>query len=514
MRSDFLEVSPPRYCSPIPEGTDLSNAERGAELQRLPLTPQGRIVAGVLESKRPSGLPSHRSVVVEIPRRATKTTSIQNVLLGRCVNIPGYFVISTAQDGTRASEFMADLMDLLETHAEEITDEHNAEIEAAWTDPDKDPPLEDPKKWGLLQLGIKQLYRSQGREQIKFSNGSKWKSVPPEPSKLRGKGVRALWMDEGGELDPDEGPKLLGGALPVLDTSPDAQFIISGTPGEERRGSFWEYLTKGREDEENRGIVDYCADDLADPEDEGEWMRNHPGLACGLTSIEIIRERFHDMDLAEFKREYMCIWPVDAKSTALDLRKWEVTGRDPRIEPPALTWAMGFDVDPAGKSGAVATAWIDEHNAPHVQIMRHRSGGVSWMNEYITRGLLKFPRVKLGYDSIGQNVAMADDLRAKPRIRSKQVQALTMKDAGSGTALISRGVDNMSIWHGTHPILDKQISTATWRESGSTMLFRASAGEITCLRAALAALALVNKERRPATPQPADAVRTSRVRTF
>lgn len=514
MRADFSEVAPPRYCSPIPEGTDISNAERGAELQRLPLTPQGKTIAGVLESKREHGLPLRRSVTVEVPRRATKTTSIQNVLLGRCVNIPGYFVLSTAQDGTRASEFMADLMDLLETHAEEITDEHNAEIEAAWTDPDKEPPLEDPKKWGLAQLGIKQLYRSQGREQIKFTNGSKWKAVPPEPSKLRGKGVRALWFDEGGELDPDEGPKLLGGALPVLDTSPDAQVIISGTPGPERRGVFWDYLSRAREAPELFGIVDYCADDLADAEDESIWWEIHPGLACGLTTIDVLRERFTAMDLAIFKMEYLCIWPVDAKTSALDTRKWEVTGRDPRLAPPELTWAMGFDVDPSGKCGAVAAAWIDEHNAPHIQIMRHRGGGVSWMNEYITRGLTKFPRVKLGYDSIGQNVALADDLRAKPRIRSKQVQALTMKDAGAGTALISRGVDQMNIWHGTHPILDKQVSTATWRESGSTMLFRASAGELTTLRAALAALALVNKERRPNTPPPGDAPRRVRVRTF
>ncbi|KWR74120.1 hypothetical protein RN04_02685 [Arthrobacter sp. W1] len=515
MRADFSEVAPPRYCSPIPEGTDISNAERGGELQRLPLTPQGRIVAGVLESKREHGLPLRRSVTVEVPRRATKTTSIQNVLLGRCVNIPGYFVLSTAQDGTRASEFMADLMDLLETHAEEITDEHNAEIESAWTDPDKEPPLEDPKKWGLAQLGIKQLYRSQGREQIKFTNGSKWKAVPPEPSKLRGKGVRALWFDEAGELDPDEGPKLLGGALPVLDTSPDAQVIISGTPGPERRGVFWDYLSRGRDDPESFGIVDYCADDLADAEDESIWWEIHPGLACGLTTIDVLRERFIAMDLANFKMEYLCIWPVDAKTSALDLRKWEVTSRDPRLAPPDLTWGLGFDVDPTGKAGAVVAAWIDSDRVPHIQVLRHRAGGVGWIEEYLAKGLMKFPRVKLGFDSIGQNVAVADGLRAKSRIRSKQVIPLTMKDAGAGTAIISKSLDTMSLWHASHPILDKHATSATWRESGSTMLFRASAGEITTLRAALAALAVVNKERRQDNaPTDPEKRRRAMIRTF
>lgn len=496
MRSDFSDVAPPAVCSPIPEGTDLSNAEAGAALQRLPLTPQGRHVAGVLEAKRPNGMPLYKSVTVQIPRRATKTTSIQNVILGRCQNIPGYFVVSTAQDGTRASEFMQDLMDSIYQLAEEITEQRNEEIEENWTDPDKDPELERPEKYGLRELGIRQLYRSQGREQIKWLNGSKWKSVPPEQSKMRGKGVRVVWLDEGGELDPDEGPKLLGGTLPMLDTSPDAQFIISGTPGEERRGSFWHYLELAREDPAARGIVDYHLDEFEDPMDRDNWYRVHPGLACGLTSLETLEERLTEMGLEEFLREYLCLWPEDTTTTAMNVKNWIATGRAPRLEPPAETWALGFDIDPTGKAYSVAAAWFAQGGL-HVQILRHRSGGAGTAQEYISRGLMKYPRVKVGFDSIGQNVAVADELRSMRRIRSQQVRPLTMKDAGAGTAVIAKGTDDLSIWHAEHPKLDDAVKETTWRMSGETRLFRAPPGkEITSLRAALAAAAVVNKERR------------------
>ena len=103
-------LAKPRYLSPIPEGTDIEAAHVGARLQRLPLTPQGELIAGVMEAKREDGSNCFKQVTVQIPRRSTKTTSIQNVLLGRCATIPGYQVVSTAQDGTRASQFFRDMM--------------------------------------------------------------------------------------------------------------------------------------------------------------------------------------------------------------------------------------------------------------------------------------------------------------------------------------------------------------------------------------------------------------------
>jgi hypothetical protein len=489
----------PRYVSEIPAGTDIEAAHIGARLQRLPITPQGEIVAGVMESRKPDGVArKYKQVVVEIPRRSTKTTTIQNVLLGRCATIPGYQVVSTAQDGTRASQFFRDMMDLIEAHANEIQELRQDEALEAWDGTGKEP--EFTYKDALKELGIRTLYYSQQREYIRWINGSKWRVAKPEPSGLRGGAANVIWFDEGGELDPEESPRLLAGALPMMDTKPDGQIVVSGTPGTARVGMFWQLLEAGRAAPERIGIVDYSADEFCDPNDERVWWETHPGLACGLTSIETIRER-HDpetgLSLPEFMREYLCIWPPDSKVTALNLKNWEITATDPLGEPPTgVPWGIGWDVAIGGSAAAVAVAWIDENDEPHVQIMDHRAGS-QWVAPYVGKAVQAFPRVPLGYDSIGDNITVAQALGRMPRVKTTKVKALTLKEIAAATAAIATAVDTMTIHHPPHSGLDMSVKNTTWRESNGSRLFMRGKGiEISCLLACVAALAVASTAKR------------------
>ena len=147
----------PRMISEIPEGTDIEAAHVGARLQRLPITPQGVLVAGVMEARKDDGRRRYKQVTIQIPRRSTKTTTVQNVLLGRCATIPGYQVVSTAQDGTRASQFFRDMMDLIEAHANEIMELRNEEIQDAWDGEGKEP-AEFTYKDALKELGISETH--------------------------------------------------------------------------------------------------------------------------------------------------------------------------------------------------------------------------------------------------------------------------------------------------------------------------------------------------------------------
>lgn len=494
-------IAPPRYLSPIPEGTDIAAAHVGARLQRLPMTPQGELIAGVMEARKPAGGVKYKQVTVQIPRRSTKTTSIQNVLLGRCATIPGYQVVSTAQDGTRASQFFRDMMDLIEEHANEIVEIRNEERADAWDGEGKEPE-EFTFKDALFELGIRQLYYSQQREYIRWRNGSKWRVAKPEPSSLRGGAAHVIWFDEGGELDPEESPRLLAGALPMMDTKPDGQIIVSGTPGVARVGMFWHSLEKAQAAKDRLGIVDYSADEFCDPNDEAVWWETHPGLASGLTSIETIRER-HDPEtglaLPEFMREYLCIWPPDSKVTALDLKKWAITETDPLTEPPAgVPWGIGWDVAIGGSAGAVAVAWIDDADEPHVQIMDHRQGS-QWIAPYVARAILKYPRTPVGYDNIGDNISVAQALGRMQKVRTTRVKPLGLKDIAAATATISTSVNLMTIHHAPHAGLDNAVKNTTWRDSGGSRLFmRGKGAEISCLLAADAALAVASTAKRGA----------------
>lgn len=488
----------PRYLSLIPEGTSIEVAHVGARLQRLPMTPQGELIAGVMEALSASGARRYKQVTGQVPRRSTKTTSVQNVLLGRCATIPGYQVVSTAQDGTRASQFFRDMMDLIEAHANEVMEARNEELLDAWDGSGKEP--EFTYKQALAELGIRTLYYSQQREYIKWTNGSKWRVAKPEPSGLRGGAANVIWFDEGGELNPEESPALLAGALPMMDTKPDGQIIITGTPGTARVGMFWQSLERARAAPDRLGIIDYSADEFCDPNDERVWWETHPGLACGLTSIETIRER-HDsetgLSLPEFMREYLCIWPPDSKVTALDLKKWEITETDPLGAPPeGVPWGIGWDVAIGGSAAAVAVAWIDEHDEPHVQILDHRAGS-HWVAPYVAKGITKYPRVPLGYDSIGDNITVAQALGRMPRVKTTRVKALTLKDIAASTALLATSVDLMRIHHPQHSGLDQAVKNTTWRDTNGSRLFARGKGiEISCLLAGVAALAVASTAKR------------------
>ncbi len=471
----------PAYVSFVPPETSLRCAELGAVAQGLPMTPQGRRIAGVLEAQgdrpvldrktgEPTGRnrPLYKTVVVEVPRRSTKTTSIQNVLLGRCATIPGYRVVSTAQDGTRASAFFNEMLNFMEAETDD-----------------------DDRDWTA--------YRSQAREYIKWNNGSMWWVVKPEAGALRGRAADVMWFDEAGELDPTKSADLVAGALPIMDTKPNGQVIISGTPGKIRAGMFWTKLEAGRSGKPGTGIVDYAADEFCDPTDERVWWETHPGLASELTDIEIIRERFEDMGLPQFMREYLCIWPPDSTITALDLKKWDITATDHLGEPPAgVPWGIGWDVAIGGSAAAVAVAWIDDNDEPHIQVMEHRAGS-QWVAKNVANAILKHPRVPVGYDNIGDNITVAQSLGRMPKVKTTRVKALTLKDVAAATAVVAQANELMSLHHAKHSGLDAAVKATTWRDSNGSRLFMRGKGiEITSLLACVHALAVASTAKRTA----------------
>lgn len=445
----------PAHISPTPPDTDISEAHHGAAMLGMPLTPQGILVAGVLQARDPLGHPLYDDCTIQVPRRATKTTTIQATLLGRCENRPGYKVIQTAQDGTRAS---AVFMDMVRT------------LEMVTPDPAQ-------RSWVV--------FKSTGREYLQWNNGSRWWVAPPKASSYRGLAADVLWFDEAGELEPQESEDLMAGALPVMDTRQDGQVIKSGTPGLVRAGNFWLSLVAARDNPRALGIVDYSAMEhevvsalqAADPR---LWFRVHPGLAAGLTSLKTIRKRFATMGLAEFIREYLCVWPPDSTRTALDLEKWARTGVAPIAAPPPGTpWAGGYDVAIGGAAAAIAVAWFDENMEPHVQLMAHAPRS-AWVADELLRAQAKHPDVLWGYDSIGDNIAIAQAAGRKPRFNAKRLKALQLREVAAATALLASANDTETLHHAISRAIDAAVEAATWREAGGSRLLGRSHGRDIC----------------------------------
>lgn len=470
-RTGQLYTAVPTHLSPVPANTDISAALLGSKMLGLELTPQGCTTAAVLEAKNTFGRPLYDDVTVEIPRRATKTTTIQVVLLGRCATRPGYRVIQTAQDGTRASMVFMDMVRTLE----------------------RMEPDADARHW--------RVFKSTGREFIEWISGpgmgSRWWVAPPRSGSFRGLAADVLWFDEAGELDPAESDDLEAGALPVMDTREDGQVIKSGTPGKVRAGLFWKSLAAARETPAELGIVDFCARDveaidvegLTDEDVAALLVRVHPGVSCGLTTLKKIMKRWATMDPLEFIREYLCVWPADTSQTALDLARWADLEVDPQGPPPGIPWALGYNVAIGGVAACTAAAWFTAEGHPRVQIMEYRVKS-EWLVDDLAKAIKAHPSVPIGYDSIGDNISTAQAVSRKPRLNTKRMKPLTLREVAAATATVAAGVDQGTLRHGVSRALDRAVEASTWRDSGGSRLFRRIEGkDISALLACVHALA-------------------------
>lgn len=454
----------PRFLSPTP-AVDLTAAVAGYALLGMALLPQGEVVAGVLEAVREDGRPLYKDVTIQIPRRATKTTTIQAVLLGRCSARKGYRVIQTAQDGTRASMVFMDMVRTMEM---------------------VDPRDAKERDW--------KVFASTGREYIQWQNGSRWWVAPPRASSFRGLAADVLFFDEAGEYDLALTAELQAGALPVMDTRPHGQIIKAGTPGLSRDGLFWTSLEAARAAPDKFGIVDYSAKDseVISEEQAGDpelWERVHPGYACGLTDLETLQQRWATMDMPTFIREYLCVWPPDTSRSALDREAWDGSAGPALATPDGLPWALGYDVAIGSSVAALAAAWFDADGHPHVQLLDHRAGA-HWLPDELLKAQLKHPRITVGYDNIGDNISVMQAVSRRPRYNAKRIKSLQLREVAASTATLVAHLEQGTFSHAADKALDNAVANAVWRDAGGSRLFGRKHGkDISPLLACVHALA-------------------------
>lgn len=475
-RSPFIFRAPdlthvkatPAFLSEWPADTDISEAECGAGWLGLPLFPQGVQVASVMSAVKPSPVaasgvvPLYRHVVIEMARRSTKTTAALAVLLGRCLQRPGYTVASIAQTGVKAREKLLEVQ---------------AAVRAA----------------GFERNGFGTCLQGMGDTRINFTNGSMWKALPPDPAAFRSAAYDAVLIDEAGELDPDKAQLLLAGILPTLDTRPTAQVIVAGTPGETRAGLLWTRLEQLRSGRPNFGGVVYEAPDRSaflDRETGApDWellARVHPGIGT-LTDAQTIVDSLEDMGLDRWQREYLCLWPRNAAASALDVDAWEdclaAGGLPPRPDRVGLAW----EIDPDGRRAALVAAWRDADDIAHLEVLGCEAGS-DWLPRTV-RAAEEKHRCQSVYDPIGQNLEAAERMRRAP-FRSR-TQPLKLRDQVGAAARIDKLITQRRIVQYGQADLDEAVRGAVWRPAGTDgRLFsrKASTASVACLVAAAAAL--------------------------
>ncbi len=464
----------PAHVSKIPRGVDLEEAYIGAELLSFDLKPQGVFIAQVAQACKKDGKPLYRQLAVQVPRRAAKTTSTTMLALGRMVSRPGYKIISTAQTGDIARRMWREVVQMLDQKYVGMEDEDR------------------PYKARVAN----------GTEELRWSNGSTWRPVTPSPLSYRSQAADLLIFEEAGHIAPELAADLRAGAFPTMDTRPGAQVWIIGTPGRARAGLLWDALVAGREGRSGYGLVDYTIgdDQLITNEDgtlnEKLLRKVHPGISSGLTTMEVMRERFAGMSPFDFAAEYAGQWPADGTTSAIDMEAWNA-GAVPQVPLPER-FGVAYDVAPDSSSAAVCAAWRDEEGVAYIGILEHRQG-VSWLARTV-HGIGKKHHLPIRYDGIGANHGPATEV---DRMRGVKVISSPARDMQGATQALVSALADGKLRHFDQGSLTSAAEGAAWRQSEGGRYFarKASANDIAPLVAASLALWEFDQtpERRPIT---------------
>ncbi|MFJ3392029.1 hypothetical protein [Leifsonia aquatica] len=417
----------------------------------------------------------HSAYAIEIPRRATKTTSIFLVMLGRCSRRPRYKVTFSAQSGIAGSrqflEWVTDLdaatppddLDLppwlrnKRARPSKAQERHAAlfgeELVAA------------PADRGTGGRGFR-IMKGEVNKGIYFDNGSSFIVLKPDPAAYRGKAADVSWIDEAQEIAPEDGAALLAGIRPLQDTRPGASIVLSGTAGEVRAGIFWDYLQRGRDGDPKVGILDYAAPEetqWADVEDVETCIaltaRVHPGVGT-LTTLDVMRERRAELPLPQYAREYLSMWPETAGERVISAEAWaEAAAKKWPAQPKRV--AFGMAIKPGGSVAAICAAWRDSRGTAYIEVVKHQPGTL-WLPEEaqgITRARVSST---IAYDDIAEGKATATEMqpmRPRPRLRVQ-----TYRETAAGCVQIMRDLARGKLKHNNDPSLNAAVAVATKRE--------------------------------------------------
>jgi hypothetical protein len=338
---------PPLYATPRdPSRKTLGGAvAKVARALGTPLMPWQRIVADVAMELDPrTGRLAYREVIVTTPRQSGKTTLELAALVHRCRTWERSRVLYTAQDRIHARS--------------KWEDDHLAALQRSPFAGEFKPRFQ------------------RGDEAIRWHNGS-WHGIAAPGEKAGHSDTLDLVVVD--EAWSHEDSRLELGLSPTMITRPQPQLWVVSTAGTLRSAYLWGKVERGRARVLSRngtGAVAYfewSAQEGADPASPATWRSCMPALSRTVP-IAAIRAEFERLDLADFCRSYLNLWPGAIPSDWLVITEaaWRALA-DPHSEAVDPV-AFAADVTPERSHAAIAVAGQRLDALGHGEVIDHRSG--------------------------------------------------------------------------------------------------------------------------------------------
>lgn len=385
------------------------------------------------------------------PRRTTKTTSIQAVLMGRCSLGLDYLVGWTvATTGAKAGErFKKDIA---------------APLARLYPDPRTRP----------FKIEL-----SKGGEGLVWpGSGSYFNVYSPNGDGFRSNAFDAAWVDEGGEAEIELGEDLTAAIRPTLHTRADAQFIISGTAASFRQGNLlWDALNDPRAAVLRHGIpddIDPAQLEAWEPDAEHPEARvrelvelSHPGIGW-TTPLDAIQDDWDTPAMRKnFAAEILSVFGSEGSNVALISQpKWTAaalpltaagTGAPTRF-------ALAAVVSPSATVSAIGAAWVGRDKKVHVGLLHHQAG----VDGFRQKALLLSRKHKRTITYDGGSAATAVEIQQLREARPKPTErVLVTRDISKAAVNLLNLLNADRLRHHDQAELNAAVEVATKRAIGS-----------------------------------------------
>ncbi|WP_314473861.1 hypothetical protein [uncultured Microbacterium sp.] len=389
------------------------------------------------------------------PRRTTKTTAVQAVIMGRCSLREDYLVgwtMAKADGGQKTGErFRKDIV----SHVERLYPDKNTR------------PF-------IVNTG-------KGTEHIRWPNGSYFNAYAPGNDAFTSGAYDIAWVDESQDATPELTADMMTSIPPTLDGRYRPQMIGSGTAPEYQKGNLlWHLLSM-----EGAGVIYHGIPEDTDPEELAEWEPseqhprarvrelielNHPGIGF-TTPLDDVRDNFVAMKATPgaFNTEYLGMPGSEGSASALIKQPdWTGTRKDSTLADVDLpnVVALAIAIDPDGRWCSLAAAWKGKGRKRHVALLHHQATVDGFAKEIVRVGRkLKRP-VLFDSGRPTENVEIAAVEKARPIVRTK---AVARADIPRGAVLFMKVLKSRDLVHyaGQDP-LDEAAEIAVRRAFGTT----------------------------------------------
>lgn len=392
------------------------------------------------------------------PRRTTKTTAVQAVILGRCSFRDDYLVgwtMTKSDGGQKTGErFRKDIVN----HLERL--------------------YPDPKNRPFI------INKSRGSEAIEWRDRGTFLNIySPGNEAFTSGAYDVAWVDEAQDATPDVGADLMTSIPPTLDGRDHPQMIGSGTAPEYRKGNLlWNLLEM-----EGAGVLRHGIPDDTDPDELEAWEPDeehprarvrelvelyHPGIGY-TTPLSDVHDNWKAMKVTPgaFDAEYLGKIGEEGSNTALVPAPHWARATLPgdkllTTELPARL-ALAVAVHPDGRWASIAAAW-DADGRRHAALLHHQQG-VDGLSGHLAMLSRKHNR-RIIYDDRRptEAVELAPLQSAYPPVQTK---ALGTRDIGRATVLTLKLLKEDGLWHYDQEPLNAAVEIAVKRKLGETGAF-------------------------------------------